>query len=88
LELPDFVHGKSLVPQIKNPNVEGHTAYAYTNRAKTIRNASHRLTLHNDGYVELYDHTTPEKETKNVAQQNPAVVKALAALINQKGPED
>jgi len=88
LELPDFAHGKSLVPQIKNPNVEGHTAYAYTNRAKTIRNASHRLTLHNDGYVELYDHTTPEKETKNVAQQNPAVVKALAALINQKGPED
>ena len=88
LDYPDFTHGTSLVPQIKNPNARGHTAYAYTGRARTIRNANHRLTLHNDGYVELYDHTSPEKETKNVAEKNPTVVKALTALINQKGAEN
>jgi len=85
LEHPDFVHGKSLVPQIKNPSAKGHTAYSYTNRAQTIRTASHRLTLHSDGYVELYDHTSQEKETKNVVNEDPAVVEALTKLIKQKG---
>lgn len=84
IQKPDFVQGVSLQPIIDNPESEGHTAVAYTKWATTIRTAIHRMTLHKDGFVELYDHTSPEGETKNIAKENPDLVKELTRLIKQK----
>jgi len=84
LEQPDFVHGESLAPQIEKPNAKGHTAYAYTNKAKTLRTDRYRLTLHQDGYVELYDHASSDKETRNIAEQSPGVVEELKQALLKK----
>jgi len=87
LDKPDFAHGVSLLPQIKQPNAQGHTAYAYTGNAQTLRTERYRFTLHKDGNVELYDHATAEKETKNLADENPMLVKELTKQLNQKKAE-
>lgn len=84
LERPDFAHGSSLLPQLEKPNAKGHTAYAYTGNAKTLRTERYRLTLHKDGYVELYDHSAPQKETRNIAAQFPSVVERLTQALNEK----
>lgn len=84
LEQPDFAHGKSLMPQIEKPSAQGHTAFAYTNRAHTLRTDRFRFTLHQDGNVELYDHQSPDKETQNVAERFPQKVEELKQLLNAK----
>lgn len=84
LEMPGFAHGQSLVPQIKDPNAEGHSALGYTGQAKTVRNDRYRLILHKDGGVELYDHRSKEKESNNIADENPVVVEQLKQLLHQK----
>ena len=55
----------------------GHSAVAYKSNASTIRTVTHRMILHKDGFVELYDHTTTERETKNIANQYPQLVEDL-----------
>jgi len=67
LETPKFVPGVSLRPILENLGTSGHLAYSYFNNAMTVRTQTHRMTLHMDDYVELYDHRTLEKETKNIA---------------------
>jgi iduronate 2-sulfatase len=84
LEIPDFVQGSSLVPQLENPDLLGRPAFAYWRSAKTVRTERFRLILHKDGYVELYDHDSPEKETLNVADRFPEVVEALKIKILAK----
>ncbi len=84
LEQPDFVHGASLAPQIKSPNAKGHTAMAYIGNARTLRTDRYRLTLHKDGYVELYDHDSSDKETRNIARQNPRKVEELTQALRKK----
>ena len=81
VESPVFIHGQSLKPIIEDPNAEGHPAVAYYNNASSIRTATHRMTLHKNGFVELYDHTSIEKETKNIANQNPELVEQLKAKL-------
>ena len=64
VEMPEFAQGVSLKSILENPSTAGHSAFSYFNEVMTIRTKTHRLSLHKDGYVELYDHTTPENETK------------------------
>ncbi len=88
LPRPDFVQGVSLQPILEDPASLGHPAYAYTSKAKTIRTPSHRLILHDDGYVELYDHGSSAKETVNVASANESLVKELKEqLLGRLGGE-
>jgi iduronate 2-sulfatase len=82
LAQPDFVDGTSLLPQMNRPDVRGHTAYAYTNKAETLRSDRFRFTLHEDGGTELYDHTSPEKEALNVAAKFPDKVAELKRLLS------
>lgn len=77
--VPEFTRGNSLVPILENPSEKGWGAYGYRRDSKTFRNARWRMILHGDGFVELYDHTAKEKETRNVAEQNPDMVKQLYA---------
>ena len=52
------------------------------------RTARHRLIRHNNGKkepaYELYDHSSPEKETKNIAGGNPDLVRELSAKLDAK----
>jgi iduronate 2-sulfatase len=84
LEIPDFLPGRSLMPILKNPASEGRAAIGYRQGNRTIRTDRWRMTVHKDGYVELYDHTTPEKETLNVADKYPERVADLTAQLNER----
>ncbi len=84
LEIPADLDGVSLVPLLKDPQVNGHSAIAYTGRAKTIRSDTHRLILHNDGFVELYDHIEKDGETRNVAEVYPELVAGLTKELQRR----
>ncbi len=84
LPKPGFVHGVSLKPILDDPAAPGHPAVAYRSNAKTIRTDTHRLIAHKNGYNELYDHTSKEKETKNIAETNPSLVEELRAALDAK----
>jgi iduronate 2-sulfatase len=84
MEIPDFTQGVSLKGILENPDTSGHPAIAYQKDAMTIRTETHRLILHDDGFVELYDHTTAEGETINVADKHPELVKELKQALKSK----
>lgn len=84
LPKPDFVDGASLREILERPASPGHAAVAYAGGAKTIRTDTHRLILHGNGYAELYDHTTEEAETKNIAQDEAEMVKTLSLQLQEK----
>ena len=85
VKMPDFINGLSLTSNLTNPNTEGHAAVAYTSKASTIRTADYRMTLHKDGFVELYNHNTKEDgETKNIAKEQPEMVAKLKAMLKSK----
>ena len=84
IETPEYAHGSSLKEILVNPNATGHYAISYNNKASTIRTSTHRMTLHQDGFVELYNHTTREKETKNIAEEYPELVKELKVKLSTR----
>ncbi len=86
IKKPQFVEGVSLKNILEKKDTIGHFALAYKQNATTIRTATHRLVLHKDGFVELYDHSSHDNETKNVADNNPELVQYLKKEI-EKGFE-
>jgi iduronate 2-sulfatase len=84
IEIPEFVHGVSLKKIVADPTNTGHDAIAYNGKASTIRTPTHRMILHKDGFVELYDHTSTEKETKNVAGQHEELVEELTYKLKTR----
>jgi len=84
IETPKYAQGLSLKEILIDPNIAGHTAISYKKGASTIRTSTHRMTLHKDGFVELYDHTTTEKETKNLAEKYPELVEELKNALNAR----
>ena len=82
LRKPDFLDGTTLLPILKDPAaISDGTAISYHGGARTIRTSTHRLVKHKNGHHELYDHTSPEGETKNIAEENLGLTKALASKI-------
>jgi len=81
VEKPAFLQGLSLTEIIENPNKNGHPAIGYWKNAFTVRTNTHRMILHEDDFVELYDHTTDEKETKNIAGEHPKIVEELKKVL-------
>jgi len=84
IEIPEYVQGVSLKNILLDPGKAGHDALAYRKNNKTIRTETHRMILHGDGFVELYDHTTKENETKNIADKYPEIVKDLKSKLKNK----
>lgn len=84
LPQPDSVNGVSLRPILENPSSAGHPAVSYQRGAATFRTDTHRLIRHSDGYAELYDHTSAEKETKNIAESNPELVRELSQQLQDR----
>ncbi|MCP9234637.1 sulfatase-like hydrolase/transferase [Lewinella sp. JB7] len=80
-EAPPFAQGTSLRYLLEDSTATGHPAIAYTASATTVRTDTHRLILHDDGFVELYDHTSPAGETVNVADDHPATVESLLSIL-------
>lgn len=83
---PNFLTGTSLTPLLKNPKAPGHPAYSYKGNAKTIRTDSHRLIAHRDGHLELYDHRSPETESRNIAQSESDTAKKLLLQLQKRLP--
>lgn len=88
VDVPQGLSGKSLKPQLSNPTEAGDVAMSFSPQAETIRTAQYRLIRHSQnnkqfGY-ELYDHTSAEGETKNLAEEKPEVVKELSALMDER----
>ncbi len=86
LPKPDFLHGTSLLPILENPAAPGHHAISYTGSARTLRTATHRLIAHKSGDLELYDHRTPEAETKNLAKSDPETAADLLRILDAAKP--
>ncbi|MGP1992958.1 sulfatase [Zobellia laminariae] len=84
VEIPDFAQGVSLKDILVDSKTKGHFAVSYQSNAASIRTETHRMTLHNDGFVELYDHRTIENETKNIADKYPEMVEELKKAIKDK----
>lgn len=84
IQTPNFIQGVSLKNILEQPNSEGHIAVAYNNGAVTIRTMHHRMTLHSDGFVELYDHTSAEGEAMNIADMNQELIKKLKKALEEK----
>lgn len=64
IEIPEFTHSMSLKTILDSTYATSHSAIAYQNNVTTIRTATHRMIIHKDGFIELYDHTTAEKKPK------------------------
>lgn len=87
LDIPDFVEGVSLLPQLLQAEAKGHTAVSHFRDTRSIRTDRYRLVLHKDGQKELYDHQSPEKETRNIAAQYPEMADELERQIVERIPE-
>jgi iduronate 2-sulfatase len=88
LPLPEQLDGRSLEKLLADPQAGGHSAIAYAPGKETLRSDSQRLIRHGgkgakSGY-ELYDHRSDPGETKNIAEQQPDLVRALAAEIDRR----
>lgn len=81
IEKPDYTEGQSFLSLLNNPEKEGHPAIAYKRGAATVRSGSHRLTLHQDGSMELYDHNADDGETSNIANVKPTLADSLKLIL-------
>ena len=81
IPLPDQVDGMSLVPILKNPEMDWQsTARSYLyDRYASIRTEQFRYIRYKDGQQELYDHKRDPHEWKNQAD-NPDYQEALKKL--------
>lgn len=88
LPLPDFLVGQSLLPLLKDPDATGDgSAVGYYRNAKTIRTASHRLIVHQQGQIELYSHASGSDETENIAADFPGKAASLIKRMNARLPD-
>lgn len=91
LPQPDFVDGVSLQPILKSPETGGdetggHLAVSYFKNARTIRDESYRLIVHDNGVQELYDHSSNGRATENIADFHSDVVTRLKAKLDARKP--
>ncbi len=84
LSIPEFSHGESLVPVLQGSITPSQIAFSYSPNAATLRTATHRFTQHESGDVELFDHTSTEKEGRNIAEDNPQLVDLLREQLDEK----
>lgn len=85
LHVPKWLDGKFLrTTQSTDFSLPPQPAISYQAGKITIRTDRYRLVAYNDGYNELYDHSTDPGETKNVAKENEETVEKLRKLIQDR----
>ena len=77
IDVPDNLSGESLLSALGSPGEGQGQAFGYYGKAQTLRDGRFRYIEHEDGYVELYDHHTPHKESRNVASEYPEIVERM-----------
>ncbi len=86
--IPEQLSGSSLIQHLEDPKVLGGEAVSYFGANDTIRTDRHRLIRHNPTgkapVFELYDHSSREKESENIAGQNPEFVRELTEKLDTK----
>ena len=88
LSLPSALDGSSLRGQLENPGTPGRSAVSYFGGRVSLRTETHRLIIHEKtGEAELYDHSSPENETRNLAADQPELVQQLATELHHRAPE-
>lgn len=89
LPAPPRTDGVSLVPQLQSPQALGHVAVSYA-KARTIRDATHRLVVHPSGETELYNLSdSPWAVIDDAAtsdEKKAATIKDLTARLNERLP--
>lgn len=90
IKAPKEIHGSSLLTLLVDAAAKSdELAISYKEDAHTIRSATHRLIRHfseageTTGY-ELYDHRSPDRESVNLANEQPDLVKQLEAQLKAK----
>ena len=84
LDEPDFIDGRSLRALLDDPEADGRPAISYfRNNWRTLRTDSHRL-ICTEKHIELYDHTSEEGETRNLAEEKPELVEKLSGMLDQR----
>ena len=86
LPVPSEVSGVSLKPYLDDVTSMGHAAISYSKKARTIRTDRYRLIVHGKGAVELYDHNSPDSETRNIADQHQDLVRDLLTRLDERRP--
>jgi len=84
LPAPGQAQGVSLKPILSAPDAPGHDAVSYQGNTESIRTETHRLIVHEDGNIELYDHRSESGETKNIATVEPKLVQELKAKLEAR----
>ncbi len=88
LEMPFSTDGRSLKPLLENCLSEPEAyAYGFFNKGVSLRTSRFRLTKYFRQElpdVELYDHENDPCETKNIAEELPAVVDSLLPLLESQ----
>jgi iduronate 2-sulfatase len=81
---PDNLHGRPMLAQLDDPQASGYYAYSYRGKNHTLRMNGYRLTSFGNKGLALYDHNSAEKETKNVANQHPEIVKQMLPILKAR----
>lgn len=84
LPLPEFTNGRSLRDILDEPNAAGKPAVSYFRDMWTIRTRKHRLIVHGDGYMELYEHASEDAESRNITATNPELAEHLLNQLNAR----
>jgi iduronate 2-sulfatase len=89
IQSPDFLHGTSLRPLLEDPDAAGRVAVSYFTGAESLRTERHRLIRHRADaadkvFYELYDHQSPEGETRNIAPEKPDLVENLSRTLDAR----
>jgi len=81
---PKDLDGNSFSNLLNNPNASGkEAAYGYFSNGISARTERYRLTKYfrdAEPKIELYDHKNDPNESKNIAQENPELVKKLMPI--------
>lgn len=84
VEMPHETDGKSLVPLLNNPSHKWEEpSFGYFKSGISLRTKDYRMTKYfrdQKMVVELYDHQVDPNETKNIAADNPEIIKELSSL--------
>lgn len=87
IETPYPLDGESLLDILTDgQNKVSNLAYSYFNQGISVRNERYRLTKfyrNNGPIIELYDHQIDPQESKNVAAENPEIIKELLPLLEK-----
>jgi arylsulfatase A-like enzyme len=90
LPLPDHLEGSSLIPLMKNPEMEWQPALStITYQNHSVRSSRYRYIIYEDGTEELYDHQVDPREWKNLIRDNKyeAVVEDLRKYLPETNAE-